>query len=411
MAGLSACREQGVGTTGQAQSELSEAEQELARKLVLSDADLKRVEELRIQAKAGDGRLTDAVFDEPGSARWFTYLAASGDEPAVVEAGLEGMVRGSPGADAHLQPPYDVYVQAVVRNLPSGHGPVAARALQAAQVALRAKQPSAELLDAVVAEAMRRDDGPLAYEALQLMKGMPRSRQGQVAEALSHLLDAKAPHVLAEALAGLTVHWKHLTDVASVRSRAFELADHESAGVRGRALSLLSVVASADSDVMERAVGALSDGDPFVRASACRALVQLRRPAAIHELMPLVDDAASSTTTLAGWQRPTGEPGSLELSVGRRKRVDEAALAAVGVLAGRPFQPLNLEHDATWLEDLARHRDAARAWYTANKSSIPQDRAVVLDSLAPGAGSTSGARGNSAVDQPPRADASERTAP
>jgi len=355
-----------------------------------SDAQKKKMEELRASLGSGAARFPLEERRAPGNAPLFMYMAGTSSDERVVTASLEA-IPAAYGARSTKKPLPDGDVERVlVKNLSSPNAVIVVGALHAARVPLMMEVPSAKVAhrvaDLVRAEQTPRGVRLLALQVLNVQRAEVRS-----VETLSAFIAASSsePAVALLALIGLELSAPSLGREATLaneaRTRARELLRASDPGVRGTALRFLAVP-GVDPEAAASARLLRQDPHAYVRAVAATTLGALGTPGDIHGLLPLTDDLGEARIVCEGPPEADGQPGKLVLSVMGRRLVGESALRAIEALAKRrqgaaaapsgnsprAFPRLELGQRSTGDAELAANAKLVRAWYAAEQSHLPQ---------------------------------------
>lgn len=316
-------------------------------------------------------------------AKRLTRLAETSDDPRVIEASFASILttyaaRSSkkPGPDADLE-------RAIVKHVGSERSSTVVAALEAARIALMAREPRPGVTSAVAGLAGSEQPPAKRYAALEALNLLrPDRRAENVLVAFEEALVAKQPELVSLALLALSqsrASFEAATEPTRTRiaARIVTLLGHYDPGVRGHALLVLSeiptlVPAKERYGAAERALG---DREAFVRARGADLFARCGEPMAIHLLIEHVRDLAAARYELRGFSTLDGKPGTLVHEVPGRKRVAEAALFAILALSrsesGSTALVLTLggvpASDALVLENA----EIASTWYAAVRASIP----------------------------------------
>lgn len=354
----------------------------------------RKLDELRARLKQDERRFAAEDARRKDNAKLFTYMAATSDEPVVVEAALEAIQSSYSSRSSLKEAPDADLDRVLVKHLRSADPAIASSAFRAARIPLMSDAPGAELVGALL-EMAREGEAPprrqAALEALDLLR--PTGRSAEVLAAFEAALSAAEAHIVSTALFALAqsgpsfaAHPERRADALGPKVTA--LTAHPDPGVRGRALSLLAELdwLSSAGARFEKARALLKDGHPHVRAQAAAVLGRLGEVAAVHSLIEAVSDLAPAHYDLSGWRTLDGRPGNIAHVLPGRRRVADAALHALGVLSARSgdepaaFEPLRVAVGGPGADDSAVRKNAelARAWYERERAHIPRQPAAEL---------------------------------
>lgn len=304
-----------------------------------------------------------------GSARVLEYIALTASEPSLAAASLHALQQtahrrglGSVAADPAT-------LAVLEKHLASEDPVVAFRALRLTRLVLRASGAPPELVRRVVGLGARYPNGAGRHALLLALSEASRDLQGAPATALAvgALADAEA-FVVSQALANLVHSLDALEDREGVRRRAAELLHHVDPGVRGRALTLASLLEPPSAAFPQAWLDALADESPHVRAQGAMALGRLGNPSAIHHLVRLARDEEPSIYTLRGFRTLDGAPGKMKHRVAGTSTVAGAALAAIfEIVKGVPSLSPLPGRDTGSAADRAQ---ALETWYQRNRRAL-----------------------------------------
>ena len=346
--------------------------------------------ELRESLSEATPRFAADVARQKANAKLFTYLAATSDEPMVIEASLEAIQAAYSSRSSRKAVPDADLDRTLSRHLRSERTSVARAAFHAARIPLMAEHPGDELVAELVEICAPAVPPARRYAALQALDLLRPDRRGtDVLQCFATALQAEQPHLVSVALFALAqskpsfepARAKH----GDLAPRTLALSAHPDPGVRGRALELLAglewLVAS---DVAySSGVLALKDAHPYVRAVAAASLARLGEPRAIHHLIEQVDDLAVAEHEITGFSTMDAGPGRLKHAVPGRKRVADAVLFAIRSLSTPPSAgsapaassvspaPLKLGGRTRTVGELHENAALARSWYRQSRHRLP----------------------------------------
>ncbi len=333
-----------------------------------------------LRARLGDDQTRFPVEEarRKTNAKLFTYLAATSDEPRVVEAALEAISSAYSPRSTQKEAPDADLDRVLLEYLPSSQPKILAAALSAARIPLMGK-PSDRLLAAVAARGSEREDVVVRYSVVDVLNLVaPARRNDDVLRVFEAALAAREAHLVASGLEALTMSLPALSAAPAraklLAPRVLTLTQHGDPGVRGRALELLVGLegTSEHAETFSRARAALGDSHPFVRAAGASVLARLGQRSAVHELAKLVDDKAPSQYETEAQSLLEEKPMRLVYGVPGRRHVSENALYALSVLSqGELAYSRGGPNDTPerWDETIV----AAKAWYERVRASIPRE--------------------------------------
>lgn len=312
-----------------------------------------------------------------------TALAASSDDPAVIEATFAEL-RTVYAARSTRKPAPDAALERVlVKHLGASRDSTLRAALETARVALVTEPPSEAVVSAIARASASDQALPRRAAALEALNFLREGRRGAaVLGAFEQGLDAEEPELVSLALAALSQSRASVERAgdatrAELAERVLSLLGHGDPGVRGNALWVLSELPSLVPGLRRYEAGqrALLDRVAYVVAQGAALLARCGRAAAIHALIREVGDVRAARYELAR-RGLDGSPGVLVHELPGRKRVGEAALFAVRSLGetipgGEPFT-LTLRDRYTDDALVRENAESARAWYRRNQALIPQ---------------------------------------
>ena len=321
-----------------------------------------------------------------GDALAYLALAAQDDRPKVVARALSGMSRSWSlrGRRGHrINADFVKVVRARLRDGPTG---VRVSALASARLLLSARPVNAGLLRDVLA-CLRASDSTVRFFAVRSLFNVaefqiPKPRRGKlkgrITQALIPLLDDPKPSVVAATADVLArVGFDKMPRRRALIAKAKGLVDHPKAKVRGTALSLWSRLAvKRDHKALVLALRrALGDGHGYVRGAAAQGLAEVGYVAAIHDLVPLLDDRKKTLLKLKKGQK-FGPRLILSTTMGKQVRV--VALRAMAKLTESRRVPLDLGRDAGFVGRVIPGAiKRARAYYSAHATKLPKAAPLV----------------------------------
>lgn len=337
----------------------------------LNPGEQKKAESLIAAVDEKNWRFSPAESNKKTNARVFTFIAATSDKPAVIGAALNSMHTAySAHAKSKVKPDAD-FDKVVSKHLGSEDPKIVARALRAARTALTGKEPSKELLSAVVALKDKHADGPGRYALIDALRVVSfDARNDALMSVFTESLDSKEPYVLSYTLQALYRSTRSIKDKAAVNAKVLQLAKHEDPGVRGRAIELLGSTGKGDPASLEVVLAALEDPHAYVRSEAAESSARLRHAPAIHSLMKLVDQAEPNSYQLEGFKNLDGSAAVLRHDGSAWGFVQDAAMTAIRSLSSGELKLDRIEPKSV-AENLASNAKATQAWYQQNKASIP----------------------------------------
>lgn len=312
------------------------------------------------------------------NARLFTYAAATSTKPERVIAALSAMRRSHGPGKAKVDADF---ANVVAYHLKSKDPRVLQHALGAAALGLHGLGSKTPLLAEVINVGAQPSSSAARFLALNTLRSLAADQHTEATVQLfTTSLEDKEPSVVASALSGLIQASAAVKTAAPIVEKTLPLAKHADPGVRGLAIEVLGKIAGDRPDTTATALAALSDTHPFVRASACNALGSVGQASAIHALVPLVEDGASSHYELGGWKQLSGKPGTAEFEASPLRTVSDAAQRAVATLSagGLKLEPV-AKHDTA--AGLKHNADATKAWYASEKPRLPAAGSVTKSKL------------------------------
>ncbi|HLV19844.1 MAG TPA: HEAT repeat domain-containing protein [Polyangiaceae bacterium] len=349
-----------------------------------------RLVELRESLSEAAPRFTGEVARERANAKLFTYLAATSDEPLVIEASLQAIGAAYSSRSSRKAAPDADLDRTLSRHLRSDRPSVARAAFRAARIPLMAEHPGSELVEELVETCAPGEPVARRYAALRALDLLRPDRRGaDVVQCFVAALQAEQPHLVSAALFALA---QSNPSLEPARAKGGDLAPlalrslaHPDPGVRGRALELLAELPwLVEADVAYASgVQALKDPHPYGRAVAAATLARLGDPRAVHHLIEQVDDLAVAEHEITGFPTIDAGPGRLQHAVPGRKRVAAAALFAIQSLSSSPAAhaaaaaptvppaPLKLGGRTRTLEELRENAVMARSWYQQVRHRLP----------------------------------------
>lgn len=329
-------------------------------------------------------RFADAVEGDAQRREDFVRLARVATAPHELAAALSALTRleaqrTSPAAvttsagDAELD-------ELVTRSLVSSHPRVVGRTLELATSLLRASDTHQALTDALLAHAQspRFELGPMRRALLgALREAKPKLRSSAWYGTFLEALAAADNYVVALATEALLAALPGLQDRSQLRAFGSVLLDSEDPLLRGKGLEIVGAIERDASDAVREIYNLLDDPNPYVRSKACFALARMKHRAAIHVLVPLLDD---TTANVLRYEIPQLEgPALTETLMGSPwGRVQDAAVSALRVLSRGGFELQNVD-PRNVAQTTAANAEAARTWYLANQRDIPRDGPLDAD--------------------------------
>jgi HEAT repeat protein len=309
-----------------------------------------------------------------GDALAYLALAAQDDRPKVVARALSGMSRSWSlrGRRGHrINADFVKVVRARLRD-----GPTGVRVSALASARLRDVLACLGAPDSTVRFFAARSLFNVAE--FQIPKPRKGKLKGRITQALIPLLDDPKPSVVAATADVLArVGFDKMPHRRALIAKAKALVDHPKAKVRGTALSLWSRLAvKRDHKALVLALRrALSDGHGYVRGAAAQGLAEVGYVAAIHELVPLLDDRKKTLLKLKKGQK-FGPRLILSTTMGKQVRV--VALRAMAKLTESRRVPLDLGRDAGFVGRVIPGAiKRARAYYSAHATKLPKAAPLV----------------------------------
>jgi HEAT repeat protein len=317
----------------------------------------------------------------------YLVLAAQDHRPRVVARGLSGMsrswsLRGRRGHRINAD-----FVKVVRARLRDGPTRVRVAALASARLLLSARPLDKGVLGDVLA-CLKAPASTVRFFAVRSLFNVaefqiPKPRKGRlkakIIRALIPLLDDPKPSVIAATADVLArVGFPKMPHREALIAKAKGLVDHPMAKVRGTALTLWSRLArKRDHKALAPALRrALVDGHGYVRGTAAQGLAEVGQLAAIHALVPLLDDRRRTLLKVKKG-RKFGRQLILMTTMGKQVRV--VALRAMAKLTESRRVPLDLGRDAGFVGAvLTGAIERARAYYAAHKTKLPKIAASVL---------------------------------
>jgi hypothetical protein len=345
---------------------LSEAERKTAGALV---------------GKIRRGRFPKRVLEDKANGNLFLYLAASSDQPRVIEASLDGMRVAFAGAKgkrtgARVSEDYGVVVAA---HLQSDKPLIQIAAVNAASPALSGDKPSRPVVDELAAIVESCPDAYTRVQALVALGSLTDfAKHESAVGALLRVLDSDMPAAISRALRNaIDAGPLTLPKQAEFSAKARALMSHKDATVRGRAAHLALALNPTDPALWEQVAAMLADPQGCVRTEVAAGLAGAGNTRAIHRLVPLAADFADARCETP-YRLPNGKTEGH--AVGKRgSAVADYAIPLIVTLsqaAGVPFQPP--PEDKAAKDRTAQRKATAGAvqtWYAANKAKLPKDEA------------------------------------
>lgn len=302
-----------------------------------------RIDQLRAQISKKNPMFRDTDAREKDNAKLFTYMAATSDDPLVIEAALSALQAAFSSRSEKKETPDADLDRVLLRYMRSPSPRFAELAFQAARIPVMTEDPPPELISSLA--TIVESDAPLerryrALETLNLLR--PSLRNETARSALERVLATSEPLLISLSLFALAESEPSLNraDQAEERARlgdrAVSLLKHPNPGVRGRALYFLTEVPGlVDTATLEgAALVALGDQDGYVRGQAIDTVARSTNATFIPSLVPLVRDLARARYDISGWTDLRGEPGILPHDIPGRRTVAEAALFAIRAIRG-----------------------------------------------------------------------------
>jgi HEAT repeats len=312
------------------------------------------------------------------NARLFTYAAATATKHQRIVAGLSAMRLSYGPGKAKVDADF---ANVVAYHLKSKDPIVLQKAFVAAGVGLQGLGAKTPLLAEVLSVGAQQSSSAGRLAALSALRNLAADQHTEeTVQLFAASLGDKEPSVVASALSGLSQASAAVKTAAPIVEQTLPLAKHADPAVRGLAIEVLGKIAGDRPETTATALAALSDTHPFVRASACNALGSVGQASAIHALVPLVEDGASSHYELGGWKQLSGKPSSIEFEASPLRTVSDAAQRAVATLSagGLKLEPVAKQETAAGLK---RNADATKAWYASEKPRLPAAGSVTKSKL------------------------------
>lgn len=310
-----------------------------------------------------------ASEDPPGvvcatHAEWLVHLVATTEDPLVAREAMTGL-----GGCAEVWHEPDVR-RAIARWWEAPTEMVAQGLIAVTDPLVVAADPGDAIVVGLVRLAAGHAELGVRMAALESLDRRAWGREPMVATAfVDALLADRQPILTATVLHWLRfeaadVHFRERPRFQSASALALRDLDP---GVRGRAALALARLAPGDPDVAALLRSRLTDEHPFARAAAAKAIADLGDPAVLADLLPLLDDHASTSWRSRPYTRLDGDSDRIRFVASPHERVDEAAMLAMQQLTADLDQPFVIRRiDPTWadLDLIAATRDA-KAWYEA----------------------------------------------
>lgn len=302
-----------------------------------------KIDQLRAQISKAHPKFRDTDARAKDNAKLFTYMAATSEDPLVLEAALTAIQASYSSRSEKKETPDRDLDRVLVRYMQSPSAPLAELAFQAARIPLMTEEPQPELISALA--TIVESDGPLSrrYRALETLNLLRPSLRNETARAtFEKTLTQAEPLLVSLSLYALTESGPSFekaepNELKSLGQRALALLKHEDPGVRGRALALLTSIPTLTDleTLIGVALAALRDKSGYVRGQATDTLAQRAGPSAISEILPLTRDLSRARYDISGWTDLSGEPGVFPHDIPGRKTVAETALFAIRSIRGK----------------------------------------------------------------------------
>lgn len=313
-------------------------------------------------------------------AKLFTYMAATSDEPHVVQGSLEAILVAYSSRSSKKEAPDADLEKVLLKHLASQENEILAQALAAARIPLMSEDPG-DLLPAALVRLASPGHSPekrrAALEALNLLA--PRTRNEKVLACFQETLGAQEPYLIAEALFALENSALSFGDppgpTPELSHKVRALTEHMDPNVRGRALSVLTTLRwlTTASERVALGMRGLSDPHPYVRALAADLLGQNGQPEAVHALILHTQDMQVARASIS-YPKLDGTVGEMVHVLPGRKRVAEAALYALIALSTDELAlAIGGPHQSE--ETIRNSAQVAERWYEKAKAHLPPPEA------------------------------------
>ncbi len=333
-----------------------------------------------ITAELRNGTFSRAVVTKE-NAKIFLSLAETATDPNILTAALRALpttwTHSARYADRYevLTPEFSTVI---LSRLGHENGQVQAAAMKAAIKCILGDTPNAEVASRLTELATNHATPAGRYEAMEALwnSSVIRNTPAQIAPYVA-ALDAAEPWLVSGSLFRLRSFGSGWNDQPGLRTKLRTLLTHTDPGVRGRAAdALASVVGSRDPErdaVAQAILPLLSDPNPYTRSAAATALASLDYRAAVHAIVPLLNDTEGNTYEIRGYQELDGSNGWSHHDGSAWSRVNDAAVRALQTFSSRVGTRFTFDVDHTRVEaDLAAAAGVARTWYQSVRGELPQ---------------------------------------
>lgn len=369
-----------------------------------------RLQSLRASLDESNPHFSNEDARQKSNAKLFTYMAATSEEPQVIQAALEAIQSAYSARSERKEIPDADLDKVLLKYMQSETPSIAAAAFAAVRIPLLTDEPRIDLMAAVARMAGPNESPARRYAALEALNLIrPNRRSQEVLAAFTSALEAEQSHLVSAALSGLTLSGPTLNDDGSqlegLGSRVLALTDHGDPGVRGNAIALLAEIPGlVEAPIrLGKAREHLKDSHAFPRAEAIDCLERSRDVSAIHRLIGLVEDLGIARYDLVGWTGLDGTPGRIVHALPGRRLVAEAALYAIRSLSeiaapssgelgvgaqsstearkGRVLRELELTIGGPQQTDdlLKKNAEFVQDWYGRSREQIPSESAEMAE--------------------------------
>jgi len=346
--------------------------------VVLSAAEQARVPEVLAELRNGSFSRSAVIKD---NARVLLSLAETSTDPNVVSAALRGLLTTwthSPRYADRMALLTPEYATVMLQRLVDPHEGVQAAAMKAATKCLLGDEPNLEIAERLSELAANHASPAGRHEALEALwhSSEIANTPAQIAPFVS-ALDAPEAWLVSGALFRLGAFGAGWPNQPALRAKLRGLLAHADQGVRGRAAAALSAIVGErdpERDAVAQAIlPLLQDPQAYPRSAAATALAWLDYRPSVHAIVTLLDDRASNTYDLRGYNLLDGTPGFAHHDGSPWSRVNDAALRALQSFSSRLGTRFTFDVHPERVEmDLAAAGNTARAWYQSVLAELPE---------------------------------------
>jgi hypothetical protein len=309
--------------------------------------------------------------------------------------GKQGAKAGQPVAD-------NDYGVVVAERLGSDNPKILNEALLASRNALESGAPHAATLAAVIKIAESHPVEGARIEAVNALFKVPKYRNNaRVVAALLRVLDDKSAALLSHTLYQLYQPGaEKMAQRDAFLAKGRELLKHGNPAVRGRAARLVAVLAPNDPEARQAIRAMLDDQAPYTRSIVPHALAEMNDVAAIHLLVPKLEDQTRNNLHIR-YQKLGGGNSAIPHGA-KAETVHDTCAVAIEKLSAKipePFKRASRKHNKAGRE---QNLAAAKAWYAKHKGEIP-----ALDAPPPSADAAE-AKGQDEEKKPDQDEKTER---